>query len=113
MTLRFICGCEIGDLVTVDRELVEISDSVTYDEDGFLICLIHRQRRYGWRSIPSWRVANWSALEIEAFLVFEELPKVRGIQITTSGPDTRDNRDPEILGRGILASRNGDLFDTE
>lgn len=51
-------------------------DSVVLDQEGFIQCAIHRQRRYGWRS-PSHspRFSGLSDIQFERLIVWGEKPK--------------------------------------
>lgn len=114
---KFLCGC---DLPTVDRligdpELISLA-TVVYDPEGFIVCMAHHQRRYGWRSLPisdmifgrrgQWQFAHWTELEIERFVLFGEWPSKPVVKLHMI-EDRRDNRDPEALGRSYLASLGG------
>lgn len=72
MRLTFICGCVTGEVIS--RDNLKTMDSVTYDEEGFLVCAIHHARRYGWRSIPAhqYQLASLPSLALEAMVVFGE-----------------------------------------
>jgi hypothetical protein len=53
MRLRFLCGCSSKLLdVPVENRLKVVAsfDAITFDKQGFIICAIHRERRYGWRA---------------------------------------------------------------
>lgn len=82
--IEFICGCQTKDIVT--RENIKTMDMITFDDEGFLICSIHRQRRKGWRSIPTHDGSSnicfrgeffgHDPLHVEGALIFgEELPQ--------------------------------------
>jgi hypothetical protein len=45
MKVTFICGCETKEIIA--RENIKTMDMVEFDTEGFLICAIHHQRRYG------------------------------------------------------------------
>jgi hypothetical protein len=102
----FLCGCETKDIVY--RENIATMSMVTYDGEGFLICMVHHARRRGWRSVPlipgsklaDWSFAHLTPIEREAWVVFGELP-LRHAQdereLKSTVEDKRDNRDPESL----------------
>lgn len=121
MKVDFICGCQTKEILA--RENVKTMDAVMFDDEEFLICAIHHQRRYGWRSIPNlpgtklmdYRFKDWTALEIEAWLVFHEPPLERkSTEITNGLVDRRDNRDPQSLVTRVTHLAIGDrvLADT-
>ena len=75
----------------------------SFDLDGFLICLKHGQRRYGWRTVPyRGKTASYSALEYEQYILFGKIPPSLRADLRTKTPDRRDNRDPEEIGSAIL-----------
>jgi hypothetical protein len=112
MTLKFICGCQHE--IINDQEDLGWWKEVSTDREGFLICVTHRVRREHWAALPQgasrqvsdWRKAGYSALEIEKFIVFgTPLAERPSIELDLeSTPDLRDTRDPEQLGREILAA---------
>lgn len=123
MKVTFICGCQTNEII--DRKNVETMDMVDFDDEGFIICAIHKQRRYGWRSIPNrpglklndWSFKSWTPLEIEHFLVFGEQqpPKIihhaSEIEMNMVREDRRDNRDSESLVVRVAAlDRFGSLI---
>lgn len=97
-----------------DPELKSL-DTCTYDADGFLVCSVHHQRRYGWRSLPVdespagrrsvYACAKMTELETERFVLFGEEPGRRGFEeiVWQQSFDLRDNRDPEEIGKSLLA----------
>lgn len=103
MIFRFICGCETKEIIA--RENVKTMDTVEFDDEGFLICAIHKQRRYGWRSLPTlpglkladWGFKRWTPLEIEAYMLFDEDPAPRTLNLGEISEDRRDNRAPDTL----------------
>ncbi len=104
--VNFICGCsddiEVGDLGWWKE--------VSTDREGFLICVRHNARRQGWRSLPNARNfsdSQYSPLQRELMSVFGQVPRERPMVLENTTPDRRDNRDPEVLGREILAKING------
>jgi len=79
---RFICGCTSKIVPPIDEEVLSTFDSVTKDEEGFLICLVHRERLYGWRSVPYTAaqvdfpgMGSMTPLEYERWRIFGELPR--------------------------------------
>lgn len=116
MKVDFICGCQTKEILS--RENIKTMDMVTFDDEGFLVCAVHHQRRYGWRSIPNVRgtklmdyfFKDWTALEIEAWQVFgETAPVSKTVEINTTGlVDRRDNRDPQTLVASARYIRRGD-----
>jgi hypothetical protein len=115
--IRFLCGCTSKMEPPISEDTFKTFDSVVLDGEGFMVCLIHHQRRYGWRSLPSlgpfanYRFSSWTPLEIERFFFFGEMPAISSTQLIglNRTEDRRDNRDPAELGRKILARKNGDL----
>lgn len=104
MIVRFICGCETKEIIV--RENVKTMDTVEFDDEGFLVCAIHKQRRYGWRSLPTlpglkladWGFKGWTLLEVEAYLLFGEEPAPKAIKnLGEITEDRRDNRAPDNL----------------
>jgi hypothetical protein len=69
---KFICGC----VHEIDSR--ELSEHLTYDGEGFVVCRQHLQRRYGWRSLPTFRgkpdylSASVPPVKREAFFLFGE-----------------------------------------
>jgi hypothetical protein len=119
MKVTFICGCETKEIIA--RENIKTMDMVEFDTEGFLICAIHHQRRYGWRSLPTlpglklsdWSYHDWTPREIEAWLVFGEAPNLQSIFEITPTEDRRDNRDPESLVTRVtsLLDRAGNVHE--
>jgi hypothetical protein len=110
--IKFICGCEYE----IRKEDIGWWREVSTDREGFLVCVHHNERRYGWHSLPTdvrstfpdYSFSAWTPLEIEKLIVWGELPKEPVYLLRPSEtPDTRDNRDPEILGYEIMAKGNG------
>lgn len=104
MNVTFICGCQTNDIIA--RENTKTMDTVDFDDEGFIICTIHKQRRYGWRSLPTlpglkladWGFKGWTLLEVEAYLLFGEDPAPKDIKnIGEITEDRRDNRAPYNL----------------
>lgn len=84
-------------------------EAVATDHEGMIVCRAHGERRYGWRSLPArnFTLAEYSPREIERLAIFGEARPERVLPLQSSTKDTRDNRDPETLGREILAKNNG------
>jgi hypothetical protein len=119
VSVRFICGCLSKMELPTSPDIFKTFDSVVLDHEGFIICLIHKERRYGWRTIPYTASAPYQALtagmtplEHEKWVVWGELPKHRSWPERAPVEDKRDNRDPEQVGREFQAAmavaRNGD-----
>ena len=114
--IRFICGCTMKAVAPLTEEVFSTHDSIVIDSDGFMICLIHRERRVGWRSLPTfggrpeYKFSSWTPLEIERYLYWDEKPVRTISQLIgfTRMEDRRDNRDPALLGAEILAKKNGE-----
>lgn len=105
-SVKFICGC------TDDINVEDIGwwKEVGTDREGFLICVRHNARRWGWRSLPHARDfsdAQYSPLEWERHIIFGQKLREKRIVLDHDTPDKRDNRDPEEIGREILSKGNG------
>lgn len=92
-----------------DESSFKTFDSVVLDQEGFVICQVHRERRYGWRSVPYTAqapqqalTAGMTALEHERWLVWGEVPRTRPWPSQSRTEDRRDNRDPQEIGAEIL-----------
>jgi len=118
--IRFICGCRAKIDPPINEEIFKTFDSVVLDWQGFIICQIHHERRYGWRTVPYTATApdqaltaGMTALEHERWLIWGETPKVRPWPAQSVVEDLRDNRDPVLIGLEIFARResekNGNL----
>jgi len=101
----------------IDEEIFKTYDSVVLDGEGFIICLIHHERRYGWRSVPYTAVASQQALtagmtplEHERWVVWGEMPRTRPWSLTEPPEDRRDNRDPEEVYAEIAVLKGTDAF---
>lgn len=113
--IQFICGCTMKVETPLTEEVFSTYDSVVIDGEGFMCCLIHHERRKGWRSLPTkggkvdYRLASLTPLEIERYLFWNEWPMKAPTQLIgfTRMPDLRDNRDPVEIGAEILAKKNG------
>jgi len=112
MQITFICGCRTGNYEHPDN--LKTMDSVGLDIEGFLVCKIHHERRYGWRSIPASNnhpgpkapYLSMTALEIERRIIFkEDFPK-KTVDLAFTIPITLDNRDPQAVGHELLARNN-------
>lgn len=112
MIATFLCGCKSGEIL--NRDNTTTMDSVRFDAEGHLICADHGLRRAGWLSLPiisdekgkrpDWSVAQYTPLEIEALVLFGELPARKRIEIHDT-EDKRFNDDPEMYGQDMLAVR--------
>lgn len=109
--IRFICGCTSKMELPIDEEIFKTFDSVVVDEEGYIACLVHHERRYGWRSVPysatapqQALTASMTPLEHEKWVVWGELPKLRSWPVQSRVEDRRDNRDPQELGFAIMSS---------
>jgi hypothetical protein len=108
--LNFICGCT-HEIHTADLEDLGWWKEVGTDKQGFLVCVTHNARRKSWNSLPEgaskqmadWSRASWTPLQREQYEVFGRLPIERSHTFDFSKPDRRDNRDPEKIGKAILA----------
>lgn len=117
MILEFICGCR-HEIRTNDLEDVGWWKEVSQDREGFLICVKHRKRRRNYASLPEgggkhlsdWRFAGTTPLEREQYFIFgKELPQRSLVEIDFGATeDARDNRDPEEIGREILAAHTAE-----
>lgn len=112
--IRFICGCQSKMELPTDPDIFKTFDSVVLDYEGYIICQIHHERRYGWRTVPYTAAAPQQALtagmtplEHERWVVWGELPRTRPWPSQNGTPDLRDNRDPQQIGAEILAAKNG------
>jgi len=112
MKVRFICGCTHD----VIREDMGWWRNVSSDSAGFIVCVLHNERREGWRSLPAdvrtnfpdYSFAAWTLLEIEKFMVWGDVPRNRDKPLRPNDtPDIRDNRDPEQVGHAYLSRSNG------
>ena len=66
--IRFMCGC-----------VIEHDNDYAYQRDGegFIVCEVHGQRRYGWRSFPDWSLAGYTHQQVETFLLYGLKPQPR------------------------------------
>src|SRR3954468_1806678 len=65
-------------------------DQVQQDEEGFIICAVHRVRRMGWRSPLHGPNHTMTDLELEKFTVWGERPRRRKHPLPISRvPDLR------------------------
>jgi hypothetical protein len=113
--IRFICGCtsKVDEAAPLDDKVFSTFDAVILDSEDFLVCLVHHERRHGWRSVPyqAGRMlpgaeASWTPIEYERWLYWHEFPK-RGyaLELLPAVPDNRDNRDPQTVGQDYLDNR--------
>lgn len=112
--MKFLCGCDMPskERLQGDPELTSL-DTVEFDTEGFVICSVHRTRRYGWR-VPNHRplplgVAGCSEIEYERYMLLgimphslPDFPETKEIKATEE--DRRDNRDPVEDADSIMAS---------
>lgn len=114
MIVKFLCGCSHE--IFSDTEDIGWWKEVSTDQQGFLVCVAHRQRRAGWNTLPSgaakplanWKFAGYSPLAMEQFLVYgKPLPEKTLKDVDFSIEDRRDNRDPVLVGNEILFKGNG------
>lgn len=108
--IEFLCGCITGNVIS--RENLITMDAITTDEEDMLVCAIHKERRKNYRSIPWYQTSEglfeetwllgYSLSEIEGFVLFDEIPRLRLPEFNFNSEDKRDNRDPEKLGKQIL-----------
>lgn len=114
MILNFICGCN-HEIHVNDMEDVGWWKEVSTDREGFLVCAQHRLRRKNWASLPEgrsrqvsdWEFAKFSALQIEQFIVFGKPLVSPSLPLDEDAvEDRRDTRDPEQVGREILAAHS-------
>jgi hypothetical protein len=88
-------------------------DGIGHDNEGFIVCAFHRERRYGWRSVPYQAtkmpvpMAHWTPLEYERWLLFGDTPRIQPDFHAVPAKDQRDNRDPEEVGMKIMHKKNG------
>lgn len=89
MLVRFICGCTTSEIL--ERQNIETMDTVSFDEEGFIQCALHHQRRYGWKSLPmiaankgnysDFSFGPFTPLEIEGHIVFGDILPDRAVQL--------------------------------
>ena len=117
----YLCGCAEDANSTHSWHLVPGTDppqytNRRYDDEGFMVCPWHGARRYGWRSVPASPnhpgpksgYMSMTPLEIERRKYYgKSIPKKKELKIDSNAPDLRDTRDPEELGKEILARSNG------
>lgn len=137
--IQFICGCRSKIDPPITNEILSTFDSVVFDHEGFLVCLVHHARRLGWLSVPyttmtrpyvprallteqeiavcekkkiwpQYDTCNWTPLEYERFLVFNEFPKIKTVKnVSLDAKETRDARDPQEIGAGLHIGGNGNM----
>jgi hypothetical protein len=107
--LDFICGCK-HEINTADQEDVGWWLETSTDREGFLVCTKHRVRRKFWNSLPEeasrrlkYQFSAYSPLQREKHEVFGKPFTEYTPAFDFNGDDRRDNRDPETIGKEILA----------
>jgi hypothetical protein len=114
--IRFTCGCV--DRVELDGDTEFLRKYFSFDAEGFIVCPVHRARRYGWR-VPNHthRFAGYTALEYERYVIWNEKPRPRKLVLDEEGaPDLRpyiydtmlDERARMAIA-GVLADTNGHM----
>lgn len=108
MLNKFLCGCDLPsvDRLQGDPKLTSLATCV-YDAEGFLVCMVHHMRRYGWR-VPGHKsmsisLAGATDLEYERLALFGEKISRPSLKIRSTVTDRRDNRDPQEIGNHLLA----------
>lgn len=81
--VAFICGCKVH----VKGQPGTLHQRFVYDDQGYVVCAIHRLRRRGWHDLRvignekgrfyDYSLACLSDLERQAVIVFGENPRVR------------------------------------
>lgn len=103
--MRFLCGCEMPSLASLRGDLdLQTFDTVEFDGQNFIICSVHKQRRYGWRT-PSHGPRAFhglTELQVETVEIFGVDPaEIQGIGsyvfFAPTVEDRRDNRDPRFV----------------
>ena len=116
--MKFLCGCDLPlDRVRLDPELTSL-ETLAYDNEGFVICRPHRQRRQGWLSLPTldgpagkradFSMSSLTPLTIERIVVFQEIPSsydIPSLDVKSGAEDRRDNRHPLHVGESLLMLR--------
>jgi hypothetical protein len=106
--VRFLC-C----VFTIEAE--EYFEIAKKDEQGFEICPVHGERRYGWRS-PTMNVKLHGGDEEvwlrrsdhhAAAIIMGFTPSNKPVKISVE--DTRDNRDPQQMGDELATMRETTL----
>jgi hypothetical protein len=76
-----------------------------YDEEGFMVCPEHGERRSGWRSRNRGDDFAMSPLEMERRKMFgKAVPIKKPLKLKVSAPDQRDNRDPLKMGDAVKSA---------
>lgn len=102
MIVKFLCNC------TVEVEPESKLSPANFDLEGFLVCKLHKYRRYAWRSVPygrGARSASWSELEYESYLLWGVLPQRPRAMLVSTVSDKKDNRDPSVIGEEYFRQR--------
>src|SRR6187551_3557961 len=117
---NFLCGCQMPttDRLKGDRELTTL-DTVSWDDEGFLVCKVHGQRMNGWR-VPAHKplpvgMAGATDLEWQAWVLYGEKPKREELsEITVEShkwhSTMRDTRDPVKDFREIMSDVYSDRY---
>jgi hypothetical protein len=85
-----LCGC-----------LYTLNDVET-DAEGFVICPVHHERRYGWKSGTTKTAGvghtgpvriGWNPLELEQYELHGKIPERESASLVPRAPDNRETRD--------------------
>jgi hypothetical protein len=107
----FQCGCTMEKQEDVAAN-PKTFDTVMFDDDGYLICKIHRARPYGWRD-PGYVMVR---KEDHTYRIFDAEQARREANVPSlpphlamvhDVPDKRDARDVQTIGMMILSKQNG------
>lgn len=91
MMIRMMCNC-----------MVELGETVKQDEEGFVICPFHGQRRYGYLSAGRDHSRDgWTPLQLEHWELYGIAPVLGTFEAHAAPQDRRDNRDPEEVARKV------------
>lgn len=87
--------------------MVELDETVTQDEEGFVICPHHRVRRYGWLSGGGRDHSKdgWTDLQVERWVLYGEAPVLDTFTPRPAEQDRRDNRNPIDVASSPLMAR--------
>lgn len=111
-----MCGCDLEKQEDVAAN-PKTFDTVMFDEEGYLICKIHRARPYGWRD-PGYTTVR---KEDFTYRVFDPEQARREANVPVMPrytaeihdvPDKRDLRDAQDLGEVLLAHFGEDIVAT-
>jgi hypothetical protein len=98
--IRFCCGCtskiELPLPTEGAEQYLKTFDSISFDEEGFLICKLHHMRRYGWRVPNHGRYGGMSDYDLERLTVWGEPVKPRPANFTAS---VQEDLRPHIYDR--------------